>query len=98
MANPTIYEIKEATQAKSPYFFSRNTMASFGQTLESFTVARSPRGRIFIYALMRDYDERFMGYTFREFKDGDLKIVRDDDGTLLHHDTLEVVLDFINSH
>lgn len=98
MATPTIYEIKEATQKKSPYFFSRNTLASFGQTMHSFTVKRSPMGRVYIYAPMHDRDGKDMGYTFREFTSGDLKNVRNEDGSLFTHDTLDAVLTYIAYH
>ena len=50
MKNPTIEEIKEATLEKSPYFFDGSTLKGFGQALESFTVVKSPKGNIYIYA------------------------------------------------
>lgn len=50
MKNPTIEEIVESTMDASPYFFNEDTLRGFGQTLDSFTVVRSPKGRIFIYA------------------------------------------------
>ena len=34
----TIYEIKRRTQKTSPYFFSKETLRFFGQTLKSFHV------------------------------------------------------------
>ncbi len=76
---PTVSEIKQATLRKSPYFFSRDTLKFFGQTMGSFKVAQSPRGNIYIYAKGYDTDRgvrRFMGYSFRQFKDGDLKSIR----------------------
>jgi hypothetical protein len=100
----TIYDIKYATEGKSPYFFSRNTMKAFGQTMKSFKVAVSPAGRIFIYAPMRDnyrsscLYNRLMGYTFREFQEGDLITVRNDDGSMLNHDTLNDIKNFISQH
>jgi hypothetical protein len=43
-------------------------MRAFGQTMRSFKIVKSPAGRIFIYAPIRDRDtSRIMGYTFREF-------------------------------
>lgn len=47
---PTINEIKEATFKESPYFFDEKTLRGFGQSLEAFTVVKSPKGKIFIYA------------------------------------------------
>ncbi len=78
---PTISEIKRITMKKSPYFFSRDTMKFFNQKMSDYKVERSPKGRIFIYAPMFDYDyrtgkKRKMGYTFREFKNKDLKSVK----------------------
>lgn len=34
----TIYEIKRRSQAKKPYYFSKDTMKFFGQTLKDFKV------------------------------------------------------------
>lgn len=50
MKKPTIQEIVETTKETSPYFFDEPTLRGFGQTLESFNVAESPKGNIFIYA------------------------------------------------
>jgi hypothetical protein len=36
----TIYDIEEATKETSPYFFSRDTLAFFGQTMDSFKVTK----------------------------------------------------------
>jgi len=47
---PTISEIKRATVKTAPYFFSRDTLRFFGQTMSSFKVKRSPKGNIYIYA------------------------------------------------
>lgn len=67
----TIYEIKRATKEKAPYFFSRDTLRFFGQTMRSFKVRESPGGRAFIYSPSY-YRGKLTGYTFREFKDNDL--------------------------
>jgi len=93
---PTISEIKQATQRKSPYFFSRDTLKFFGQTMGSFKVAQSPRGNIYIYAKGYDTDRgvrRFMGYTFRQFKDGDLKHVSG-----FSPNTLSDIQNFVSRH
>ena len=54
MRAPTISEIKEATLEKSPYYFSRDTMKHFGQTMRDFKVRVSPQGNIYIYAPVRE--------------------------------------------
>ena len=46
----TIYEIKELTKETAPYFFSRDTMRFFGQTLKSFRVKKQLDGRYKISA------------------------------------------------
>lgn len=95
MRKPTISAIKEATKKKSPYFFSRDTLKHFGQTMASFKVAVSPKGNVFIYAKGYDTDRgvrRFMGFTFRQFKDGDLKNIP---GT---QRTIDEVRDYISTH
>jgi hypothetical protein len=62
----TIYEIKRLTATTSPYFFSRDTLRFFGQTLRSFSVTRQTDGRYRIAADMRDrFSGRHMGVTER---------------------------------
>ena len=46
----TIYEIKRLTKDTAPYFFSKDTMRFFGQTLESFRVKKQLDGRYKISA------------------------------------------------
>tara|TARA_R100000008_G_scaffold13859_1_gene6767 strand:+ start:155 stop:376 length:222 start_codon:yes stop_codon:yes gene_type:complete len=46
----TIYEIKQRTKKTAPYFFSRNTMRFFGQTLKDFKVSKQEDGRFKITA------------------------------------------------
>ena len=46
----TIYEIKERTRQTAPYFFSRNTMKFFGQTLKDFKVYKQKDGQFLIVA------------------------------------------------
>jgi hypothetical protein len=41
MKTPSIYEIKEATQKTAPYFFSRQTLKFWGQTMKSFKVYKT---------------------------------------------------------
>ncbi len=66
----TIYEIKEKTREKEPYFFDKKTLKFFDQTMKSFKVRTSPAGNIYIFA-----PRKFGGFTFRQFADGDLKHV-----------------------
>jgi|TARA_R100000664_G_scaffold33185_1_gene49653 hypothetical protein len=46
----TIYEIKELTKETAPYFFSKDTMKFFGQTLKDFRVKKQDDGRYKITA------------------------------------------------
>ena len=46
----TIYEIKRLTNVTAPYFFSKDTMRFFGQTLRSFKVKKQKDGRFKISA------------------------------------------------
>jgi len=66
-----IRDIKRLTFRTNPYFFSRGTLRFFGQTMQSFKVRKSPSGRIFLYASSY-WDGKLMGYTLREYKDGNL--------------------------
>ena len=50
----TIYEIKERTKQTAPYFFSRDTMRFFGQTLKSFRVNKQVDGRYRVSASSGD--------------------------------------------
>jgi hypothetical protein len=63
----TIYEIKELTQTTSPYFFSRNTMKFFNQTMRSFSVKKQSDGRYLITAPMKDHTGKLVGETKRYF-------------------------------
>lgn len=72
----TIYDIKHKHLLKEPnsYFFSRQTMRFFGQTLKSFSVRKYGRGYR-MSAPMRDRG-KYMGETERFFDpvDGSLKL------------------------
>ena len=46
----TIYEIKRLTNKTAPYFFSKDTMRFFGQTLRSFKVKKQKDGRFKVSA------------------------------------------------
>ena len=50
----TIYEIKRLTKDTAPYFFSRDTMRFFGQTLKSFRVNKQADGRYRVSASSGD--------------------------------------------
>jgi hypothetical protein len=52
----TIYDIKRLTAETNPYFFDRQTMKFFRQTLRDFQVQRQPDGRYRI-AAARPYGE-----------------------------------------
>ena len=47
MSKPTIYDIKEDTALSAPYFFSRDSMRCFGQTMRSFSISTTDDPRIF---------------------------------------------------
>lgn len=49
---PTIYDIARLTSETSPYFFSRETLKWFGQTMSSFKVYKQDDGRYLITAPM----------------------------------------------
>ena len=46
----TIHEIKRLTKKTAPYFFSKDTMRFFGQTLKDFKVSKQEDGRFKIVA------------------------------------------------
>jgi len=50
MRKPTIYEIKRLAKEKAPYFFSKDTMKFFNQTLKDFKVESVKDGRFKISA------------------------------------------------
>jgi len=62
----TIYEIKYRTQGNQPYFFTRDSMKFFGQTLKDFKVRKQPDGKYLIFAPMR-MGGRIIGETKRLF-------------------------------
>lgn len=62
----TIHEIKHRTQETAPYFFSRDTMRFFGQTMRSFRVIKQEDGRYLITAPIRSGAD-IVGHTVRYF-------------------------------
>ena len=63
----TIYTIKRLTSGKLPYYFNRDTMRFFGQTLRDFSVKKQIDGRYLISATMKDRQGKKMGVTQRLF-------------------------------
>lgn len=63
----TIYEIKERTEKTSPYFFTRDTLKFFHQTMRSFSVRKMKDGKYLISAPMKDHTGRKVGTTQRYF-------------------------------
>jgi len=64
----TIYDIKRGTAETSPYYFSRNTLKFFGQTLRMFSVCKSGDGRYVISAPMFDrFTRKQIGQSVRFF-------------------------------
>lgn len=64
----SITEIKNRTAETSPYFFNRQTLKFFGQTMRSFKVKKQEDGRYKISAPMIDrFTNRNMGETVRYF-------------------------------
>lgn len=59
----SIYEIKRRVQAhdsQNPYFFNRNTMKFFKQTLKDFRVRKLKDGKFFIYATDKQGHKDFL--------------------------------------
>jgi len=64
MRKPTISEIASHNAAAGGYYFSRETLKFFNQTLRSFK-SYQVRDRIFVYAPAND--ERWPGYIIAEY-------------------------------
>lgn len=63
-----IYQIQELTRKTAPYFFSKDTMKFFGQTMSRFRIKKQTDGRYLISQPMKDRSSgRIMGYTERYF-------------------------------
>ena len=63
----TIYDIKDRTRESAPYFFSRNTLKFFHQTMRSFHVKKQSDGRYYIHAPMLNFEGMVVGKTERYF-------------------------------
>jgi hypothetical protein len=48
MKKPSIYEIKRRTSKTAPYFFSRQTLKFWGQTMKSFKVYKTEVPHLFL--------------------------------------------------
>ena len=62
----TIHEIKHRTLETAPYFFKRETLRFFGQTVKSFSVRKMPDGKYRISAPII-VDGKKTGQTVRFF-------------------------------
>lgn len=65
---PTIYDIKRCSYADSPYFFTRDTMRFFKQTLKDFRVYKEGFNKWHIVALSKfehgtHKTERYFSFT-----------------------------------
>lgn len=63
----TIYQIKQLTAETAPYYFSKDSMRFFGQTMKSFKVSKCEDGRYQISAPMKDSRGVVMGESVRYF-------------------------------
>ena len=62
----TIYEIKKQTEETAPYFFSKETLKFFGQTMKSFKVKKLNEKEYLITAPSY-LNEKLIGQTQRIF-------------------------------
>lgn len=61
----TIYEIKQRTQETSPYYFRRDTLKFFGQTMRMFSVKKV--GNKYKISAPSYWNGKLMGYSERMF-------------------------------
>lgn len=79
MKTPSIEEVAEATKEKCPYYFDKDTLRFFGQTLRSFKVSDNGDGRFKISApsywwingekKLRGYSERLFNPATNDLED-----------------------------
>jgi|TARA_R100001463_G_scaffold80292_1_gene134757 hypothetical protein len=62
-----IYDIKRRTKKTAPYYFSKQTLAFFGQTMKDFKVEKLDSGKYVISAPSYDSRHNFMGFSLRIF-------------------------------
>lgn len=78
----TIHDIKYQTQETAPYFFSRDSMRFFGQTMRSFRVETTTLGGKKYYRIsapMKDSSGKRMGQTVRYFDPETRELLREDE-------------------
>ncbi len=75
----TIYEVKRRTQDNQPYFFTRDTMKFFHQTLKDYSVTKYDAIRYLISAPCKDHNGKIVHYTKRYFNTvtNNLEFVKD---------------------
>jgi hypothetical protein len=62
-----IYDIKEATLKKAPWFFTLSTLNFFHQSMKGFEVEKIEEGIYCISQDIRDDNGKFQGQTIRYF-------------------------------
>ncbi len=72
----TIYDIKRKTAETAPYYFSRNTLKFFHQTMKDFKVYKQVDGRYLITAPMRDNSGKVIGSSERYFNPANNELER----------------------
>lgn len=80
----TISDIRSATLAQSPYFFTRDTLRFFGQRMSMFRVWKGKSGSYYVAAPSYWTDRytghrKLMGITMRKFTGSDLENVKHPD-------------------
>lgn len=64
----TIYDIKELTKETSPYYFSKDTLEFFGQTMKDFKVTKIENKNLYkIFAKSFDRQGQYMGDSVQYF-------------------------------
>jgi hypothetical protein len=66
MKTLSIYEIKNRV-TNAPYFFTRQSMKFFNQTLKDFKVIKLENGNFYLFAPMYNNQGKNVGTTEREF-------------------------------
>jgi hypothetical protein len=80
MKRLTIYDIKRLSAETAPYYFTRNTLRFFGQTLRDFSVYKMDGGKTWkIVAEMRDYRGKLMGHSVRYFDTESRRLLTESD-------------------
>jgi len=77
----TIYEIRDRSAKDAPYFFSKDTLKFFGQTMSKFKIKLQPSGNYRITQPIRDRSGVNRGQTVRYFNPTTNKLQFSDDET-----------------